>query len=131
LKALEKREIVSLEENGDEIKVKVIDKNNIEILKYSLKEILNLKTKKKWNSKWFLVVFDVPEEQRNKRDYLRHFIRQIGFTQYQQSVYAYPYECEKEVEYIKRIVEGGKYISYIIADRLEHEERLKQIYNLT
>jgi CRISPR-associated endonuclease Cas2 len=77
-----------------------------------------------------MVVFDVPEIERKKRNYLRGFLREIGFYPYNQSVYVYPYECEKEIALIKKIVEGGKYISYIIAERLEKEDQLKIFFGL-
>lgn len=77
-----------------------------------------------------MVAFDVPEKEKNKRNYLRSFLRQIGFFQYQKSLYVYPYECEKEVALLKKIVEGGKYINYIIADRLEKEADLKIYFQL-
>ena len=53
-------------------------------------------------------MFDVPEKQRNKRDYLRHLLAFIGFVQYQQSVYVYPFECKKEIDLIKKVVEESK-----------------------
>jgi len=60
---------------------------------------------KKWDGKWFIVVFDVPEVERNKRNFLRKFLNEIGFFLYQQSVYVFPYECEEEIKLVKRIVE--------------------------
>lgn len=130
LKQLEKKQIIKIERKKDEVYVMVKNKNDVSILKYSLKEILNLKKKKIWKGKWFLVVFDVPEEERRKRNYLRGFLREIGFYPYNQSVYVFPYECEKEIALIKKIVEGGKYISYIIAERLERENQLKSFFGL-
>ena len=88
------------------------------------------KKKKQWNGKWFLVFFDVPEIQRNKRDYLRKFLIHLGFYQYQKSVYIFPYECEEEVKLIKKIIEGAKYMKYIIAEKIEEEETAKNYFNL-
>ena len=132
LKNLEKKKIISLEQNGEDVIVKVLDNYNVELVKYSIKQLLELKKRKKsWDKRWFLVAFDVPEEEKNKRNYLRNFLKRIGFYQYQKSLYAYPYECEKEIALIKKIVEGGKYINYIIADRLEKETELKIYFQLT
>ena len=130
LKQLEKKQLIQIERKNDELYVTVRNKNDVSILKYSLREILNLKKNNNWQKKWFLVVFDVPEEERNKRDYLRRFLKEIGFYPYNQSVYVFPYECEKEIRLIKKIVEGGKYISYIIAEKLEHENQLKTHFRL-
>ena len=131
LKNLEKKEIISLEKKGEEVYVKLKGWLSPKVLKYSLKGILDYKRKKKeWKGKWFLVIFDVPEEQRNKRDYLRRFLNYIGFFPYQQSVYIYPYECSEEIALVKKMVEGGKYISYVIADSIENEDAVKRHFQL-
>lgn len=130
LQQLEKRKILNLQAKGNEVYVEVEDLWNTEIIKYSIQSLLELKRKNKWMGKWFLVIFDVPEVQRNKRRYLRDFLKEIGFYQYQQSVYVFPFECEKEVVLIKKIIEGGKYLSYIVADKIEYENKLKTYFNL-
>ncbi|MEK7597421.1 MAG: CRISPR-associated endonuclease Cas2 [Patescibacteria group bacterium] len=130
LQQLEKRKIINLEVKNNEVYVEVEDIWNKEIIKYSIQSLLELKQKSKWTGKWFLVIFDVPEIERNKRYYLRKFLKEIGFYQYQQSVYIFPYECEKEVTLIKKIIEGGKYLSYVVADKIEYENKLKTYFNL-
>lgn len=129
---LEKNKIISLERIGENIYVKAINNNKPLIIKHSIKALLDFKKKRKiWEGKWFLVFFDVPEIQRNKRDYLRRFLKEIGFYPYQKSVYLFPYECEKEVSLIKKIVEGAKYMKYIIAEKIEDEEEVKKFFNLS
>ena len=131
LESLERKEIIEVEEKGNEVFVKLKDKNNSTVIKYSIKALLDFKKKeKKWNRKWFLVFFDVPETQRNKRNYLRKYLLDIGFYRYQQSIYIFPYECEKEITLIKKIVEGAKYIKYIIAEKIEDERAIKTYFKL-
>ncbi|OGK39261.1 CRISPR-associated endonuclease Cas2 [Candidatus Roizmanbacteria bacterium RIFCSPLOWO2_01_FULL_35_13] len=131
LHALEKREVIWIEKKEDEIFVHLKDKGEIKVAKYSLRLLLDFKKKqKKWDGKWFLVFFDVPESQRSKRDYLRRFLEQLGFYRYQKSVYLFPYECEEEVKLIKKIVEGAKYMKYIIADKIEDESEAKIFFQL-
>jgi len=131
LESLEKNEIINLEEKGGNIFVKLKDKNNLTVIKYSTKALLDFKKKeKKWNGKWFLVFFDVPEIQRNKRNYLRKFLVDIGFYQYQKSIYIFPYECEKEIILIKKIVEGAKYMKYLVAEKIEDEKLIKSFFKL-
>lgn len=131
LKRLEKRHIISLEKQGSEVVVKVLEKGRVEVLIYSVQQLLQLKRKnKRWNGKWFLVFFDVPEKERKKRDYLRNFLSTIGFFQYQKSVYIYPYECRKEITLIKQIVEGGQYMQYIVAQEIENEAKIKRVFAL-
>jgi len=131
LKNLEKKEIIDLVNEDDKVYVYLKDKNHPKVIEYSIKSLFDFKKKKKqWNGKWFLVFFDVPETQRNKRNYLRKFLKQLGFYPYQKSVYLFPYDCEKEVGLIKKIVEGAKYMKYVIADKIEDEPRAKVFFDL-
>ena len=131
LKNLEKKEILDIQEKDGKVTVYLKNENHPKIIKYSIKILLDFKKKnKQWNGKWFLVFFDVPETQRNKRDYLRRYLIKLGFYQYQKSVYLFPYECEKEVELIKKIVEGAKYMKYIIAEKIEDEAKAKEYFKL-
>lgn len=131
LKELEKKDVIDLQEKDSEVYVRIKDNNNISVVKYSLKALLDYKRKKKeWSGKWTMVFFDVPEKQRRKRDYLRRFLHKLGFYQYQKSVYLFPYECEKEVALIKKIIEAGKYTKYIIADKIEDENKAKIFFGL-
>lgn len=131
LENLEEREIINLTEKGDKVIIEIKDCFNKSILTYSLKSIFDFKKRtKKWNGKWYLVFFDVPEVQKNKREYLRNYLKKLGFYLYQKSVYIFPYECEGEVKLIKKIVEGAKYMKYIIADKIEDEENVKKYFKL-
>ncbi|MBI4225729.1 hypothetical protein HY612_01310, partial [Candidatus Roizmanbacteria bacterium] len=49
---------------------------------------------------------------------------------YQQSVYLFPYECAKEVEQIKKIVEAAKYMKYVVAEKIEDEDEAKRFFGL-
>ncbi len=132
MKILEKKEILYFEEKGDRVFVHLHNKGESTLLKYSIKSLLDFKkNKKKWEGKWYVVFFDVPEIQRNKRDYLRRFLLRLGFYPYQKSVYLFPYECEKEVHLIKKIIEGAKYMKYIVAEKIEDEYQAKIFFNLS
>jgi len=132
LKILEKKEIIIIKEIGERVFVQLHNKGKSTVLRYSIKSLLNFKmVNRKWQKKWYLVLFDVPEVQRNKRDYLRRFLLKLGFYPYQKSVYLFPYECEKEIRLIKKIVEGAKYMNYIIAEKIENEKLAKIFFNLS
>lgn len=131
LKALERRRIIDFVYEDDKVYVKILKENQMEVLKYSIKKLLDFKKEKhQWRRKWILLVFDVPEKERKKRQFLRDFIKQLGFYPYQQSVYVFPYECFEEVKLIKQITESGKYLKYIIAEKIEEEEKIKKFFNL-
>lgn len=131
LKKLERQEIIKLVQEDDKVYVYLKNENHPRVIRYSIKSILNFKKKeKKWNKRWVVIFFDVPENQRNKRDHLRRFLKEIGFYQYQKSVYIFPYDCRREINLIKRIIAGGKYLKYIIAEKIEDEQKIKNFFGL-
>lgn len=128
---LKKRKIINIVEENNEVKIYLTEKGKEKVITRSIKLLLDFKKKnKKWNGKWFLIFFDVPEKERIKRDYLRKYLKKLGFYPYQRSVYILPFECEKEINLIKKIVDGAEYMKYIIAEKIEDEEKIKKYFNL-
>ncbi len=54
-----------------------------------------------WDKKWRLVLFDIKHERTSARNALRALLKRIGFVRYQKSVWLYPFDCEKEVEFFR------------------------------
>lgn len=58
----------------------------------------------KWDGKWRIVIFDIPEKRRAARDLLRYNLKHWGFTPWQQSVWVTKKDCTKPLrEYIKNV----------------------------
>jgi CRISPR-associated endonuclease Cas2 len=51
----------------------------------------------KWDHLWHLIIFDIPEVKRKQRDKFSRLLSVIGCFRIQRSVYAYPYDCRKEI----------------------------------
>lgn len=51
-----------------------------------------------WDGKWRLVIFDIKEIERNIRDQLRRKLKDWGFVMWQESVYISPHPILKEVD---------------------------------
>lgn len=57
----------------------------------------------RWDGSWYLVSFDIPEKQRNKRDDLRKLLRRLGFASLHQSLWLSPYNFLGDVyDYYRR-----------------------------
>ncbi len=67
----------------------------------NLEELLRIK-KKKWDKKWRIVIFDIPETMRAKRKKLRGLLGRLGFQKIQKSVWLTPYDFLGEVEELAR-----------------------------
>lgn len=53
--------------------------------------------KKKWDGKWRIVLFDIAELNRKKRDMLRSKLKELGFGMFQESVYISPHNFTKDL----------------------------------
>lgn len=52
----------------------------------------------KWNKKWIIVIFDIEEKSRRKRNQLRNMLINIGFGMLQQSVWITPLPIGEDVK---------------------------------
>ncbi len=88
------------------------------------------KKKQKWDSRWRVVIFDVWENTRYKRNLLRNEIKDFGFIQLQRSVWIYPYECADFIELLKTDLSFGKNIRYMVVEKLDHDKNLRKHFGL-
>ncbi|MBI2024400.1 CRISPR-associated endonuclease Cas2 [Candidatus Giovannonibacteria bacterium] len=64
---------------------------------------LSIKKPKKWDKKWRVVVFDIPEERRKIRNALRTRLKNLGFHEMQRSVFVFPYACDDEINILVNV----------------------------
>ena len=57
-------------------------------------------------------------------------IKDLGFYQMQKSVWVCPYECEDEILLIAEIYQVQKHIEIITAEKILHENLVRQAFNL-
>mgnify|MGYP001566163518 CR=1 FL=1 len=86
--------------------------------------------KKRWDRRWRMIAFDIPERRRSVRFRLRGIMREIGFVRLQDSVWVYPYDCEDFVALLKAELKIGKDVLYAIVDTIEHDKNLRLHFNL-
>ncbi len=90
-----------------------------------------MKKLKKWDRKWRVLIFDIPERKRMLRQKVRQTLIVIGFIKLQNSVWIYPYDCEDLINLLKADFGIGKDILYLIVDSLEYDNRLKKDFGLS
>ncbi len=87
-------------------------------------------TKRKWDGRWRIVTFDIPERRRGIRARLREMMKSIGFVRLQESVWVYPYDCEEFITLLKAELKIGRSVLYVIADSIEQDKVLRSHFNL-
>jgi len=90
---------------------------------YFLKKNI-LKPKEKWDGKWRVVVFDIPEHKRYKRDTVRSWLKNIGLKELQRSVYVFPFDFKKQLDLMIGILIVNRDVKYMVCEIIEGEEKL-------
>jgi CRISPR-associated endonuclease Cas2 len=85
---------------------------------------------KKWDKKWRVIIFDIPEKRRVVRDQLRQTLNTIGFVKLQNSVWVYPYECSELISLLKSDFKIGKDLLYLTVFEIENDQFLRKYYKL-
>ena len=93
-------------------------------------EKIKIKDSKRWDGKWRIVIFDIPENIKKKREIIRYLLKRIGFRELQKSVFIYPFNCEKEINYVVKNFHLKKYVRFIVAERIDNEEKIRRKFNL-
>ncbi len=83
-----------------------------------------------WDKKWRIVLYDIPEDERESRDALRDHLTEIGIRKLQHSAGIHPFDCKNEVDFFIELLGIRKYVRFIIADSIDDEMYWKRKFNL-
>ncbi len=83
-----------------------------------------------WDGKWRLVMFDIPEQSKEKRHLFRSLLKQHGFVLMQASVYICPHPLNRSaIEYLKRSGLMG-FIRIMKVDEIDDDKDLRKRFKL-
>ena len=83
----------------------------------------------KWDHLWRLIIFDIPERKRNKRNQFGKLLTDVGCLRIQRSVYAYPYDCKKELLTLASNKTVGMYVEILTVPNLgKYEKEARKFY---
>lgn len=89
-----------------------------------------LKKPKRWDGKWRVLIFDIPEYRKTLRDKVRNTLEMLGFKRLQDSVWIYPYDCEDLVTLMKADFRVGKDLLYLVVESLEYDKHIREYFNI-
>lgn len=125
---LKNRKIIEIKTVENNTSIVLTERGKKKKLEYDLDEI-KIKSKGGWDGKWRFLMFDIPEAKKNAREAFREKLKQLGFFQFQKSVWVYPYQCQEEIDFISEIFEIAPYIT-ILNVRVDDDKPLKDRFGL-
>ncbi len=126
---LRKRKMVKIVERENETVVELAELGRKELLRYDISKMVISKPRK-WDGKWWMVIFDIPETKRKKRNRFQKKLKNLGFYFLQKSVCVYPFNCKKEIEFLREVFEVKKGVDIVRVEYFEKENLVKQKFNL-
>ncbi len=114
--------------NGDYF---IFTKKGQDWLRRSFVRYFRMKDGGKWDKKWRVVIFDIPQELHRERIKFRQQLKSLGFSSLQKSVLVFPYPCEEEVGDACNKLGVSDYVDILIAESPGSKEKeLVKIFGL-
>ncbi len=86
--------------------------------------------KKKWDGKWRVVIFDIPNEKGRLRAELRRGMQLYGFHLLQKSVWIYPYGCDDFVTLLREHLDLAQGVVYLTVSQIEQSDTLRKEFKI-
>lgn len=118
LKRLEKEQVVKIYLKNNQHVLELTNKGKSKVFDLLYKDAQH-RIPKKWDCKWRLVIFDIPDEDKNDRDAFRWRLKAIGFYQLQESVFVFPFDCKDYIDYLKDLFQIRNCVQYVIAEAID------------
>ncbi len=83
---------------------------------------IKLSNDKKWDKKWRMVIFDIPEKKNKERRALSVKLKELGFYPLQESVFIYPHDCQDEINFVCGFLDIDRYVNHCVVDALDKKE---------
>ena len=130
IRKLYQSKLIDYKENSDgTVSMILTNGGKKKIIQFNL-DSMKIKKPRYWDHLWRLVIFDIPEEERQGRRALVAKLKEIGFYPVQKSVFIYPFECKNEIDFITEIFNLTPYIRLFTVKETDIEPDLRDRFNI-
>ena len=112
LYGLKKRKMIWIKERNGKVKILLTEKGRIRKLTQDIRR-MKIPEPNAWDKSWRFLIFDIPEAKNVTRNAFRRELKRLGFTQFQQSVWVYPYPCEEEIDFLAEYFGVNKFLTLL------------------
>ena len=127
---LRQRGFVEWRREGHDIVIALTKKGKKRAGKYQIDKLV-LEKPRKWDKKWRIVVFDIPNSSTFVRNVFRRKLKELGFYALQKSIWVHPYKCEEEIALLRDFLgASANQIRVIEAIKIERDDVLRKYFGL-
>ncbi|MDI6777653.1 MAG: hypothetical protein QMD77_00515 [Patescibacteria group bacterium] len=128
---LKREGFINIEKEGKQIYISLTKEGKRKTGRYHI-DNLEIKKPKKWDQKWRMLIFDIEDRHKIKREALRGKLKQLGLYKLQKSVWICPHDFFREMETLRDFF-GLKYreMRIITASMIENDDEIKSFFGIT
>lgn len=127
---LKNKGLIDFNYQGKQLYISLTKEGRKKVKKYNI-DNLKIKRPKTWDKKWRILIFDIQDKHKVKREALRGKLKELGFFKLQKSVWVCPYDFEKEMDILRNFFGFGfREMRVIIANEIEMDGEAKSFFKL-
>jgi len=126
---LKEKKLIVINKTKTRIELELTKKGKNKIVEIQTEQI-TLKKPEKWDGKWRVVIFDIPEKHKKSRDILREKLKELNFYQLQKSVWTCPYPCEEVIWALCEIFEIVPFVDILITEKIYNDAEIKKHFKV-
>lgn len=103
----------------------------VELTQYEKKlESTGRSIPQKWDGRWRIIFFDIPESRRALRDHMRSLLKRLGCREFQRSMWIYPHKLPDFALQFLRDGQIRHYARVITTYDIDYDEDLRRYFKL-
>lgn len=127
---LRRQGYIKMEYRGKQLYISLTREGRKWAGKYQIDD-LKIKKPGKWDKKWRVLIFDIDEKNKIKREALRGKLKELRLYPLQKSVWVCPYEFQKEVEILRSFFGFNKNeMNVITASDIEDDAKARLFFKI-
>jgi phenylacetic acid degradation operon negative regulatory protein len=129
IKDLKRYDFIAQKKNYEgSVLISLSEKGKLRALNYAFRRLET--RREKWDGKWRMVSFDIPNQYTKGRKALVYRLKSGGFYELQNSFFIYPYDCEREIKMLVNLFKIEKYIIFGLLESLDNQDVLIRHFKL-
>ena len=127
---LKRRGLIELKKEGYDVRISLTKKGKELAGKYQIDD-LEIERPKKWNGKYRLIIYDIPNASRLIRNILRRKLKEWGFYPLQKSVWIHAFDCKGEISLLQEFLGlNKKQLQVLEISKLENDQFLRKFFHI-
>lgn len=127
---LKRRGLIEVKREGYDARITLTKEGKKLAGKYQIDD-LEIESPKKWDKKYRLIIFDIPNATRLMRDILRRKLKEWRFYPLQKSVWVHAFDCKAEIELLREFLGiNKKQLLVLEVNKIENDRFLRKFFHI-